>query len=642
MKIKWRNSISARINGGMIGILVALFVMAALSFWMTAKFNTLSQAVADVHLPELAKSSDLQLAIKNIHRKISSLTQANSKIENRIIVQKIINELAQVSAVLKKLTVDKYSRTMTVMSKELLPIVNSYSYEVDNFQDKKAQLRNKVSLLDQFYSIQLKTQKVNNERASSQLNTLYIIARSLGDLPTTFLFKQAQEKIEQIIKQLKQQHFNATELFDVIENPGDGIVAILQAQSNIKLNLSVLNTQTNVIIEQLNSTSLGKVLFLKKLVASSSEILHRTSNQFNTFLITIVLLTSALTVALMYFFHQSISKRLMIIANSLGPRENQTVLEQETQGTTEISIIAKSIVKYIGHNEQQNAKIQANVKQLTMIIENSSQAVLIYCQDKIVYSNEYCNELLDVNDFSNTDIVSQNLLIAIDTMTYQDRLKVGPYFFRFFATDIDWNGKRSTLVLLIDISNEVNKEKYLIKTLKIVKDESLTDTLTGLYNRRKLELFIEQLPPFEYALIIADIDFFKAFNDLYGHGEGDLSITKVALAIKQSLRTKDDLAVRYGGEEFLILLLDSTLEQAEMVADRIQNMLFKFNIKHEKSTLNQLSLSLGIAHSGELDEENWQALFNIADKRLYQAKSNGRARIVSRDDDTFSVSEKLK
>jgi diguanylate cyclase len=188
----------------------------------------------------------------------------------------------------------------------------------------------------------------------------------------------------------------------------------------------------------------------------------------------------------------------------------------------------------------------------------------------------------------------------------------------------------------------VNKEKYLIKTLKIVKDESLTDTLTGLYNRRKLELFIEQLPPFEYALIIADIDFFKAFNDLYGHGEGDLSITKVALAIKQSLRTKDDLAVRYGGEEFLILLLDSTLEQAEMVADRIQNMLFKFNIKHEKSTLNQLSLSLGIAHSGELDEENWQALFNIADKRLYQAKSNGRARIVSRDDDTFSVSEKLK
>ena len=222
--------------------------------------------------------------------------------------------------------------------------------------------------------------------------------------------------------------------------------------------------------------------------------------------------------------------------------------------------------------------------------------------------------------------------MAIDDKTYIDRLKVGASYFRFFANDIEWDGKSSTLALLIDITNEVNKEKLLIKNLETVKDESLIDALTGLYNRRKLESFIEQKTSTQYALIVADIDWFKAFNDHYGHAEGDVCITKVAMAIKESLRTEDDIAVRYGGEEFLLLLVNSTLAQAEMVAERIQTIIQKFEIKHERSEFNHLSLSLGVAHSTEFKEGNWQELFEIADKRLYQAKANGRARAVSKGD----------
>ncbi len=631
MKANWKSSISVRFNGGMLVILVTLFIMTGLSLWMMDKFNVLSSQISQKLVPELSKASDLHLAIKNVHRKMDALKHVQSKAGNRVLVQELIDQLQQISIAIDSISIDKYSQLMAAMTKELMPIVNSYSLEVDGFITHKNELRKQTELLDKYYLGQLLSLKDQQTDSAGELNQIYTSARSLADQKTSFLFKNTANNILKTISHLKakQAQNSSNSFFDVIINPQNGIIATLEKQNEITVNLSVLQTQTNVIIEQLIAISFDKVNIVKALVKDGTQQLNSTSANFTKALVSIVLFTTLFTLSFMYVFHRSVTKRLMLIANSLGVKEDQEALRHETQSTSEISIIARSILKYIARNEQQNAEIKANVKQLMLIIENSNQAVIIYSEDKIVYCNHYCEQLLDVNAMSNTDIISQNLLIAINTMTYKDRLKVGPYIFRFFATDIDWDGKQSTLALLIDITIEVKKENQLMKTLELVKDESLTDTLTGLYNRRKLELFIEQQIDMEYALIIADIDWFKAFNDFYGHAEGDVCITKVAMAIKESLRTDDDLAVRYGGEEFLILLVNSNMSQAELVADRIQSIIYKFDIKHEKSKFNHLSLSLGIAHSSEIAGDNWQALFEIADKRLYQAKENGRARIVS-------------
>jgi diguanylate cyclase (GGDEF)-like protein len=631
MKANWKSSISVRFNGGMLVILITLFMMTGLSFWMMDKFNMLSSQVSQKHVPELSKASDLHLAIKNVHRKMDALKHVQSKAGNRVLVQELIDQLQQITIAINSISIDKYSQLMAAMTKELMPIVNSYSLEVDTFITNKNTLRKQTELLDKYYLGELLMLKEQQTDSAGELNQIYTSARSLAGHKTSFLFKNAANQTLKTINHLKakQQSSTSDSFFDVVTNPQNGIIAILKKQNEVSVNLSVLQTQTNVIIEQLIAISFDKVNIVKALVKGGTEKLNTTSGNFTKALVSIVLFTTLFTLTFMYVFHRAVSKRLIRIADSLGIKEDQEALRRETQSTSEISIIAKSILKYIIRNEQQNAEIKANVKQLMLIIENSNQAVIIYSEDKIVYCNHYCEQLLDVNAMSNTDIISQNLLIAINTMTYKDRLNVGPYVFRFFATDIDWDGKQSTLALLIDITIEVKKENQLMKTLELVKDESLTDTLTGLYNRRKLELFIEQQVDMEYALIIADIDWFKAFNDFYGHAEGDVCITKVAMAIKESLRTDDDLAVRYGGEEFLVLLINSNMSQAELVADRIQSIIYKFDIKHEKSKFNHLSLSLGIAHSSEIAGDDWQALFEIADKRLYQAKENGRARIVS-------------
>jgi diguanylate cyclase (GGDEF)-like protein len=632
MRTNWKDSISVRINAGMLVILITLFLITALSFWMMDKFNYLSLIVSEKQVPELSKSSDLHLAIKNVHRKMDALSHAKSNAENRVVVQELSNELHQITLAIDNISRDKYSKLMLAMTKELLPIVNSYSLEIDRFIDSKLSLRKQIIALDDAYINRLMNTQTHQMGEASDLNQFYTSSRSLPDYPTTFLFKRAKNNIINKIKHLKQNGISDNLFFEIADHPQNGIIAILQEQGDISVNLSVLNTQTNVIIEQLIAISFDKVNVVKKLVKEGTQELNNTSSNYTKALISIVLFTTVFTIAFMYLFHQSVSKRLIILAKSIGITENSEILKKEMQGGSEISIIARSILKYMVKNEQQKNEIKTNAKQLMMIIENSNQAVIIYSGDKIVYCNQYSEQLLEVNAINSTDIISQNLLIAINTMTYKDRLQVGPYVFRFFATDIDWNGKASTLALLIDITVDVKKEKQLIKTLEQVKDESLTDTLTGLYNRRKLKLFIEQQIESNYAIIIADIDYFKAFNDFYGHAEGDVCITKVAMAIKQSLRTGDDLAVRYGGEEFVAILLNSSMTQAKLVADRIQSMIQKLGIEHEKSKFNHLSLSLGIAHSSEIEKGDWQALFEVADKRLYQAKANGRARIVSSEE----------
>ncbi len=631
MKINWSQSISTRINAGMLGILISLFAIATISFWMTSQFNSLSSEVSEKHLQELSKSAELHLLVKNIHRKMDALIHETNKVGNRIIVQELISDIKQVSSGVMQMSEDSYTQSMILMINELLPIVNSYSLEVDQYLLMKKQLLQKIAMLDTLYFTALDEQKFRVYSYNDKLNRLYTLTRSLPDQTTTFKFRKTAKEIQKLISDLNKQYYDSDALFELIYNADDSIVKTIQSLYKIKLNLSVLNTQTDVIIEQLNSVSLEKMTVLNDSVKISTNNLYQISNKFITLIMTIVLLTTLFTIILMFAFNRRISKRLMLIANSIGVKENKENLSEQISDGSEISVIAKAILKYIDRSEQQTNEIKAHVKQLMLVVENSSQVVIIYSDDKIVYSNEYCDQLLDLNDHSKTDIVSQNLLVAINNSQYEDRLKVGELFFRFFATQIEWNGKKSTLALMTDITAQVKKESQLMRTLEIVKDESLTDTLTGLYNRRKLELVIDQNLYKNYALIVADIDWFKAFNDHYGHSQGDICISKVAIAIKENLRNEGDLAVRYGGEEFVILLFNSNMEQAKMVAQRIQETIQKLQIKHEKSIFKYLSLSFGVAHSSEVIDMIWDDLFDTADKRLYKAKAYGRARIVANE-----------
>lgn len=166
---------------------------------------------------------------------------------------------------------------------------------------------------------------------------------------------------------------------------------------------------------------------------------------------------------------------------------------------------------------------------------------------------------------------------------------------------------------------------------------AFTDGLTKIANRRFFDHFIEQQwlkcerDNQDLALILCDVDFFKVYNDTYGHQEGDSCLQKVASALSSSVRG-NDLAARYGGEEFVVVLPDSNTETAKVVAKRIRSKLKAMQILHEGSKASKyVSISMGIASIHHNKATSSQELIMLADKALYQAKQQGRDRAVVND-----------
>ena len=177
-------------------------------------------------------------------------------------------------------------------------------------------------------------------------------------------------------------------------------------------------------------------------------------------------------------------------------------------------------------------------------------------------------------------------------------------------------------------SLSVIEAKRLMNTLR---DSALKDSLTGLYNRRFLQEYTETLVAGimrrgkNVGLIMCDLDYFKQVNDVYGHSVGDLILKETSAIIKTSIRTAD-LVIRFGGEEFLVLLLDIQEGESFLVAEKIRNSIQEAKIKVPDGILRK-TISLGISEFPLDTQGFWQAI-KFADVALYRAKETGRNKSV--------------
>ena len=163
---------------------------------------------------------------------------------------------------------------------------------------------------------------------------------------------------------------------------------------------------------------------------------------------------------------------------------------------------------------------------------------------------------------------------------------------------------------------------------------ALTDSLTALANRRRFDRYFdtewqrlarEQQP---LTLILCDIDYFKLYNDYYGHPTGDICLAQVSDVLTRCIRRPGDLVARYGGEEFALILPSTDTEGGHSVAKEIQKQLANIAIPHCKSSVSQsITLTMGVATIIPGPHRNPQELLKAADLALYHAKQQGRDRI---------------
>lgn len=209
-----------------------------------------------------------------------------------------------------------------------------------------------------------------------------------------------------------------------------------------------------------------------------------------------------------------------------------------------------------------------------------------------------------------------------------------PYMFQnvtFFPLTDQSGAVEGVCLLVYDVTDMASNRRQLEKSNAQLKRLSQTDGLTGLLNRSTWESFMhtEFERHFRYgseaALVMLDIDHFKVINDTFGHMVGDEVIRQVTSLIKFNLR-QPDIAGRYGGEEFALILPETDQEGAECFAERIRTVVEQQPLKCLDQTV-QVTVSLGIAPWTAVYQEPAQWL-DAADQALYAAKRGGRNRVV--------------
>lgn len=192
------------------------------------------------------------------------------------------------------------------------------------------------------------------------------------------------------------------------------------------------------------------------------------------------------------------------------------------------------------------------------------------------------------------------------------------------------------LIVLSQLRQRMAMEREIRSAHKTMRDMALTDSLTGLGNRRRLdaaltdEIRLARRQGSPLSLIMLDVDYFKRYNDQYGHAAGDDCLIAVGDGIRKAVKRPSDLAVRYGGEEFTVLLPNTDSAGAIQVAEDILQTIRSLEIEHAAHPLGYVTASAGITTRYPVDETVTPAsLLKSADTCLYQAKQQGRNRWCS-------------
>ncbi|NCB42733.1 MAG: GGDEF domain-containing protein [Clostridia bacterium] len=190
--------------------------------------------------------------------------------------------------------------------------------------------------------------------------------------------------------------------------------------------------------------------------------------------------------------------------------------------------------------------------------------------------------------------------------------------------------EQGAIIGAAEIFTDDNKRATLNKTLEKYKELALYDALTELPNRRYIDTFLEnQLREFEelgisFVLIMMDIDHFKLFNDTYGHDVGDLVLKMVAKTFRDIFR-KNDVVGRWGGEEFLAVLKETSLDELKEITDRTRLLIEKSELNHNGKNLN-VTISIGATRVCKQDTA--LSIQKRADKALYKSKESGRNKVT--------------
>jgi len=297
---------------------------------------------------------------------------------------------------------------------------------------------------------------------------------------------------------------------------------------------------------------------------------------------------------------------------------------------TEEYILSNRAIEILGHEIKDDAQWSTIIHpdDLQNVIDNEYEAEEKYEDSDYIFNKEYriytkSGEMRWVSDRGRVVEWDENREAIRSIGTLHD------------ITD----RKQVEEQLQITLDEKENLIQELKKSEDRLKTLSLRDGLTGLYNRHYLTEFFNtefkrtQRYEADIACLMLDLDFFKEINDIYGHPFGDFVLKEFAGFLKKNIRVHD-IAFRYGGEEFMIILPQTNIKDAQVVAEKIRSQWEAYELSSETGKV-ALTVSIGLVSKKVHVPRSWGNLVEKADKALNKAKAEGRNRVTVYTDDSI-------
>lgn len=324
---------------------------------------------------------------------------------------------------------------------------------------------------------------------------------------------------------------------------------------------------------------------------------------------------------------------------------NDVLIDLQNRAGIKFDIeIVKNVLKNTAKKISKNTYIKGSYRNKNQLI--SDQYPLVSQNSRIHFTYKAPTRLFSVNWFNSSTMTTSFffsltlifVFILIHKVVISPILRADHMVEKVIKHDkkIKFSTSRKdelgTLFNLIDrlLEDVYSKEQELQSHNVRLQKLSTTDSLTNIANRRSFDEYMHQLLTFnstssQVSLIVCDVDFFKRYNDFYGHALGDNTLKQIAQCLVNNLHSNTDFVARYGGEEFVIILNETSEHQAVSVANNLLQAVRDLNIVHHMSDISDVvTISIGIHTFDKSHHKNYEALFNKADNALYKAKEKGR------------------
>lgn len=593
------------------GSLFWLIVISTVSFLFMSHISAKSKWMVDSLNPKERATNIIVRKLRgaSISAHKIALYNDSNKINRNYIVGKARLEDCQayLNILLKGGKISDVSRGTGQFYNEFYvsPIKNIRDIEFIN--NTKANIHRLEDLLDNLFRLKFQFEKKNSEQESPAiefLNEYDILTRDTVALLNEFAINTGKEW-DEFSSIIKKRFSLSTTLIGL----SFGLATILSVIFGVLISRSLIKP-IKAITNQIKSLSVGEVDLTKKLSVTSEDEIGGLSLEFNKLIETIGRVTTF-----------------------------KKVIEED-EATEDIYIrLGRIFIDDLGFDNCVIYEVSNSKNSMKIVYPPEAEDLELHCKRDVYLNCDLCRakrtgHMISSDEYPN---ICKYYIEEAKDVHYCIPIIIGGNVggvvqfvcgIRGQCDVEDMRKKISRARQYILEAQPVLEAKRLMKTLK---ESAFKDALTGLYNRRFLEESFENLVAgtlrrgSTMGMLMCDIDFFKQTNDIYGHDVGDSVLKEAAINIKRSVRTSD-LVIRFGGEEFLVLLHDIKPGDAINVAEKIRQNIEESKVKIAGGFI-QKTISIGVSEFPS-DTQNFWECIKYADVALYKAKEWGRNKVV--------------